>query len=161
MFWGHIHTLRAHILAAIDIRSCCSEQHVARPTNSKISSLWEKVSWSEVESWDSWKYCATKIWSYMVIGWLYKSFVEYHNSGFESVVKQLQVVLYKPDCNTIDCKLPSGQATQVVACSEPGCELLIDYHIDWAARWLVGVTHQGPLCWQVEVVTKAHLNLNG
>ena len=42
-----------------------------------------------------------------------------------SLVKQLQMVLYKPDCDSNDCELPSGQATSStlakvkgVACGE-------------------------------------------
>ena len=35
----------------------------------------------------------------------------YHRTGFECVVKWLQMALYKADCNSNDCKLPSRQAT--------------------------------------------------
>ena len=35
----------------------------------------------------------------------------YHRSGFECVVKQLRMVLYKPDCDFNDCELPNEKAT--------------------------------------------------
>ena len=46
--------------------------------------------------------------------------VYYHRSGFECEVK---MVLYKPDYDSNDCKLPSGQTTpstlaKGVACGE-------------------------------------------
>ena len=37
--------------------------------------------------------------------------IQYNRSDFECVVKRLRMVLYKPDCNSNDCKLQSGQAT--------------------------------------------------
>ena len=80
----------------------------------------------------------------------------YSKSGFECVVKQLRMVLYKSGCNNSnDCELPSGQATpstlvKDVTCDEAACRMaVIHYHIcmvDQVPRWLVRVTHQDPLC---------------
>ena len=39
------------------------------------------------------------------------SFEFYHRSGFECVVKRLQMVLYKPGCDSNDGVVPSKQAT--------------------------------------------------
>ena len=35
----------------------------------------------------------------------------YRRSGFEYVLKWMQMALYRPDCNSNDCKLPSTQVT--------------------------------------------------
>ena len=57
--------------------------------------------------------------------------IMYHKSGFECVVKQLWMVLYKEDCDSNDCELPSRQATpstldKGVACGEAACG--VDYY---------------------------------
>ena len=79
------------------------------------------------------------------------------------------MVLYKPDCNSNDCELPSGQATPSIlakgmACGEHelhmGQAFKIEYHIrlHWQQLCLAG-------CWQtdcwLQVLMKAHLDLNG
>ena len=69
------------------------------------------------------------------------------------------MVLYKPECDSNDCKLLSGQATpstlaKCVACGETACMwggLLTEYHIraiNRVAKWLVRVTQQSTLCWR-------------
>ena len=50
----------------------------------------------------------------------------YCRSGFECVIQQLRIVLYKPchvGSDSNDCELPSGQATLArrVACCEAAC----------------------------------------
>ena len=42
----------------------------------------------------------------------------YHRPGFECVVKQLRMVLYKPDCDSNDCELPNGKATPSILATE-------------------------------------------
>ena len=45
----------------------------------------------------------------------------YRRSGFDCVVKRLRMALYKPDCDSNDCELPSGQATpSILASFRPG-----------------------------------------
>ena len=66
--------------------------------------------------------------------------------GFECVVKQLQMVLYKPDCDCNDYELPNGKATPSIIATEVWLVML---HVGWAihripyytraARWLVRV----------------------
>ena len=37
--------------------------------------------------------------------------LKYRRTDFEHVVKQFQMALYQPDCNSNDCELPSRQPT--------------------------------------------------
>ena len=63
------------------------------------------------------------------------------------------MVLYNPDCDSNDCELQSGQATlstlaKGVVCGEHELHVHVGRirTIDRAARWLVRVIHQGPVC---------------
>ena len=55
---------------------------------------------------------------------LHTQIVVYCRSGSECIVKQLQMLLYKPDCNSNDCELPNEKATPSILPIEVwlGCE---------------------------------------
>ena len=48
--------------------------------------------------------------------------MRYRRSGFDCVVKRLRMALYKPDCDSNDCELPSGQATPSILARGVACE---------------------------------------
>ena len=62
------------------------------------------------------------------------STTQYERSDFECIVKQLRMVLYKPNCDSNDCEL--SWASHILKLT-----------LRCSLRWLVRVTHQGPLCW--------------
>ena len=78
----------------------------------------------------------------------------YCRSGFECVVKQLWMVLYKPDCDSNDCKLPNEKATpsEVWLMRLHVGGLLIEYH-STRATVALGWVLAG---WQLEESKKTH-----
>ena len=53
----------------------------------------------------------------------------YRRLGFECVVKRLQMVLYKPDCDSNNCELPNEKATPSILAIEVW---LVTLHVGWA-----------------------------
>ena len=52
------------------------------------------------------------------VGWVLKAYI----------VKRLQMVLYKPDCDSNDCELPNGKATPSILAIEVW---LVRLHVGW------------------------------
>ena len=52
----------------------------------------------------------------------FRQITHYRRPGFDCVVKRLRMALYKPDCDSNDCELPSGQATPSILARGVACE---------------------------------------
>ena len=76
-----------------------------RGTSSCIRCVAEKAQQSCDSGCDSGRVDYNECCGVGVLGWL----ALYRRTGFDYVVKQLRMALYKPDCDFNDCELPSGQ----------------------------------------------------
>ena len=54
--------------------------------------------------------------------------MHYHRSGVECVVKRLRMEVCKPDCDSNDCVLLSGQATPSIFAKGVACNEAMGYY---------------------------------